>query len=136
MKKILFILIIFANMLFGHSECKTDVYFANGILTNERNAAANMALLEKTIKKELYNSNDNLMKQSIGKFKRSYNQTEGVVLDILEAIGQKVSSTFDGKKQTKETKMNDPVSVAGIFMIGLGLVTILALQYLKRKTEH
>lgn len=104
MKKTLFILIVFVNILFGYSECKTDVYFANGILTDEGNATSNTFLLRNTILKELYQNDANLMKQSIGKVERSYNQTEGVVLDILEAIGQKVSSTFDGNKTDEEVK--------------------------------
>lgn len=73
-------------------------------MTNERNATANTDLLRSVILEELYQNNMEKMKQSIGKVERSYNQTQGVIIDILEAIGQKVSSTFDGNKTDEEVK--------------------------------
>jgi len=64
MKKIFFLLLLWLIPLTGFSftelfinECKTDVYFGNGILTEEQDAIDNADLLEKSIIKDIY-SND------------------------------------------------------------------------------
>lgn len=83
MKNILFILIICVNILCWYSECKTDIYFANGILTDERNATKNTKLLRKRILLDIYGGNLNLFSLSIDKVERSYNQTQGQIKDTL-----------------------------------------------------
>jgi len=88
MKKLLFLLILWLLPLIGFAtinEYKTDVYFANGILTKKKDAIANTALLEKYIKKKLFNNNENEMYKKIGKVDYAYNDTfESKYQNILE----------------------------------------------------
>ncbi|MGC9351853.1 MAG: hypothetical protein ACP5D3_07680 [Sulfurovum sp.] len=53
---LLFILISYVNAL-EIDEYKTDVYFANGILTNEVNASSNTLLLKLELIKNRYGGN-------------------------------------------------------------------------------
>lgn len=94
MKKVLFILLIWLYPLFSFSainECLTDVYFGNGIKTNEKNATANTLLLEKAIKNEFYNGKSVEMDKHIGKVKEAYNETHSMGLgDLFESLFQKL----------------------------------------------
>ncbi len=47
MKKIIFILMLLLTNVYAELNCKTDIYFANGIDTNETEAEANLDILEK-----------------------------------------------------------------------------------------
>lgn len=67
------------------NECKTDVYFANGILTEDEDAEKNAKLLDVKIKNKL---GKNYNKQ-IGKVAYAYNSTHGNIPDLLESLLQK-----------------------------------------------
>ena len=71
-------------------ECKTDVYFANGILTDRIDAVQNMILLEKSIRKDIYGNNEDEMYKHIGEVGYAYNHTYGQVPDLLESMLQKL----------------------------------------------
>jgi len=93
MKRILFILLVWLYPIFSFgatiNECLTDVYFGNGILTDEGNATANTLLLEESIRIELYDDNEEKMYKHIGKVKDAYNSTHGTYWDIIESAAQK-----------------------------------------------
>lgn len=75
-------------------ECKSDVYFANGILTDEGNATANTDLLRLTIFNEIYNNNVDGFDKHIGKVDVAYNQTNGQTKDLLESLNQKIDGSL------------------------------------------
>jgi len=94
MKKLLLLLLVSLSWLnaIEIDEYKTDVYFANGILTNEKNATSNTLLLEKSIRIKRYNDNEEKMYQHIGKVKEAYNETHfGGFGDLIESLLQKLS---------------------------------------------
>jgi len=97
MKKILLLLLVWIYSLVGFADCiiideyKTDVYFANGILTNEGNASANTQLLLRTIIDTRYNGDEDEMYRHIGKIKEAYNETHFAGLgDLAESLAQKL----------------------------------------------
>jgi len=95
MKKLLFVLLIWIIPLLGSAninEYLTDVYFANGILTDEGNATANTTLLRNAII-EQYGSLPE-MKKHIGKVKEAYNNTHGLIPDLGESFNQILNETF------------------------------------------
>jgi len=75
-------------------ERKIDVYFANGIKTNEGNASANTDLLRLVIVSETYNGNLNNFDKSIGDVTEAYNSTHNMFadedggFDLLESFYQ------------------------------------------------
>uniref|UniRef100_UPI0025E15FE1 hypothetical protein n=1 Tax=Sulfurovum sp. TaxID=1969726 RepID=UPI0025E15FE1 len=91
MKRFLWIFIVLFPV-FGTAsinECLSDVYFANGVLTNEGNASANTDLLRKTILFDTYQGDFDKFSKQIGKVKEAYNSTHGP-LDFLESLEQKL----------------------------------------------
>ena len=99
------LLIIFLCVLYPLSsfaqidERKTDVYFANGILTDDRNATANTLLLRDSIRIKFYNDNPTEMKKRIGKVAKAYNSTHGMIADLYESLKQKLSDPDDFNPQ-------------------------------------
>jgi len=100
MKKILILLLLWIIPLTGFAftelfidEYKTDVYFGNGILTEEQDAIDNADLLEKSIIKDIYNNNEDEMYKYIGKVDYAYNSTKGEILDLWESLVQKLNGT-------------------------------------------
>ena len=98
MKSLLLLLLLLLYPLTSFAETderKIDVYFANGISTNEDNATLNTLLLEKSIKIEFYNGKSVEMSKQIGKVAKSYNSTHDLVIsgdgifDLVESIDQK-----------------------------------------------
>lgn len=87
MKKLLLLFVFFISFLnaIEIDEDKTDVYFANGILTDESNATANTLLLRDSIRIKRYNDNASEMKKHIGKVKEAYNHTRGEKPDLAES---------------------------------------------------
>ena len=88
--KLTLIVSLFFGTLYAKNinECKTDIYFANGILTVEEDARSNaMDVLEPAIRKELYTSEIEMYKD-IGKVDYAYNQTVGEKLDLWESTYQ------------------------------------------------
>ena len=90
-KILLFLFIVFypISSFATIDERKTDVYFANGIKTKDEDARKNAALLEKSIKKELYGNSEIELKKHIGKVSYAYNQTTNFGADSLETLLQK-----------------------------------------------
>ena len=91
MKKIFLLLFIFVSIAFSAiDECKTDVYFGNGILTKQQSEKDNAYLLEESIKEKFgldyYNKH-------IGKVDYAYNHTDGMLADLLESFVQKTDGT-------------------------------------------
>ena len=90
MKKIVLLLILISTLVFSAiNECKTDIYFGNGILTKEKDAIKNAGILRKAIKKKFgldyYNKH-------IGKVDYAYNSTHlGGIHDLFESLFQKLS---------------------------------------------
>lgn len=95
MKKIFTLLIFLSSFIFSAiDDCKTDVYFGNGILTEEETAENNAKLLSVSIKKKFYNGKTPEMKKHIGKVDYAYNSTEGAVGDLLESLAQKLEGSI------------------------------------------
>ena len=90
MKKIILLLLILMPVV-GFSaidECKTDVYFANGILAKKSDAKFNTQVVLEPEIISLYASFQEY-KQHIGKVNLSYNKTKGFWTDGLETYLQK-----------------------------------------------
>jgi len=89
MKKLLLLFVLLFNPLIAFAEineCKTDVYFANGILTKQQSAIDNALLLEDAIKQKFGIA---YYTQKIGKVDYAYNQTQGFLPDGIETFLQK-----------------------------------------------
>jgi len=76
-------------------ERKTDIYFANGIDTDEGNATANTIMLKNAVKDEFYNGSLVKMQKRIGKVTEAYNSTHGFIADIYESLQQKLRIGLD-----------------------------------------
>jgi hypothetical protein len=90
MKKILLIFILLLNpfiALAEINECKTDVYFANGILTEEDDAEYNALEILKPAIIDLLGQEP--FTQKIGKVDYAYNNTIGFWSDGIETVLQK-----------------------------------------------
>ncbi len=92
MKKTLLLLTILSSLTFSAiDECKTDVYFANGILTEIDDAQYNAEkVLEPAIIEEF---GIDYFNKNIGKVDYAYNRTDGVIIDLLESLLQKIDGT-------------------------------------------
>jgi len=102
MKKIILFLMLLPIVSFSAiDECKTDIYFANGILTEKSDAKFNTQVVLEPEVISLYNSFKEY-KQHIGKVALSYNKTKGFWLDGIETYLQKfgLQSLVDLLKDT------------------------------------
>ena len=86
MRKIFLFLILISSFAFSAiDECRTDIYFANGILTSPDASKSNTELLRNAIIKKFgldyYN-------KDIGKVDYAYNRTIGEKLDLWESAYQ------------------------------------------------
>ena len=94
MKKLLqlFFVLIYPVVSFSAiDECKTDIYYANGITTKEKDAQyIAEEILEPIIQKEKFNDDEVEMYKHIGEVGYSYNRTNGFFLDGLETYSQKL----------------------------------------------
>ena len=90
---LLFLFILYPLASFAEiDERKTDVYFANGILTDEGNATANSRLLREEIISVIYSGNLNKFDKNIGDVAEAYNSTHGWGIgDLIESLLQKLS---------------------------------------------
>ena len=76
-------------------ECKTDIYFANGIDTERFEAYNNSEyVLKPAIIDTTYKNNLNDYNREIGKVSYAYNQTNGKLSDLTESLLQKIG--WDG----------------------------------------
>jgi hypothetical protein len=107
MRKIILPLVLISTFAFSAiDECKTDVYFGNGILTKKRDAIKNAGILRKAIKQKLGKD----YSKRIGEVSSAYNSTHlGGLNDLLESVLQKtnlaeridaLSKLNDGLKKT------------------------------------
>jgi hypothetical protein len=97
MKKLLFILLVWLYPLFSFgaiNEYLTDVYFANGILTDEGNATANTELLRNAILFDTYQGIFKKFKKEIGVVSRAYNHTYTELPDFGESFYQILNATY------------------------------------------
>jgi len=91
-KYILLTLLCFIPLLgfsadFTIDERKSDIYFANGVLTDDGNATANLNLIRKKVRFEQYNGSSEAMEKELN-FDKAYNQTFGFTDDFYEAYLQ------------------------------------------------
>ncbi|MGK0255571.1 MAG: hypothetical protein ACI81I_000171 [Arcobacteraceae bacterium] len=69
------------------NECKTDIYFGNGVWNSQKDAEKSMIELQKIINKEIIN-NDPKLQAKYGEIKLQYNWGQGNMLDVLETYYQ------------------------------------------------
>ncbi len=87
MKKIFLLFVLLVTFAFSAiDECKTDVYFGNGILTKQQSAKDNARLLEDAIIEKF---GLDYYKKHIGKVDYAYNSTHGTYWDMIESAAQK-----------------------------------------------
>ena len=111
MKKYFFIFLVWLYPIFSFgviNECLTDVYFANGILTNEGNATANATILRNAIIDQ-YGSLSKI-KKHIGKVKEAYNNTHGKIPDLAESLNQILNATF-GKPELFDSQIRKLLNI-------------------------
>ncbi len=97
MKKLLFLLLILSPLIATAAvdESKTDVYFANGVDTTEKQAwYSARKILKLAMRDEIFSGDTTKMDQQIGKFDLLYNETHGSI-DFVEAALQKISTGND-----------------------------------------
>jgi len=93
MKKYILLTLLFLLPLsiqaneFKIDERKSDIYFANSILTDKDTAIASLILIRKNIKLEQYEDHDIKMEKELN-FDTAYNHTYGFTNDIEETIMQ------------------------------------------------
>ncbi len=87
MKLLLLFTILFYPIL---SFSSIDIYFANGIKTEEFEASENAEILELAILKITYRGNISNYNKQIAKVSYAYNNTHGFGSDILESLLQKI----------------------------------------------
>jgi len=91
MKKLLIFFTVLSTFVFSAiDEYKTDVYFANGILAEKKDARDNAGILRDAIIEKL---GINYYNKHIGKVDYAYNRTDGFVIDMLESLVQKLNGT-------------------------------------------
>jgi len=104
MKKLLLLLFMLSPLVSVASvdESKTDVYFANGINSENWEAWRSFnKVLRPAIEKEIYNNDTAKRDQEIGKFDLLYNETHGRNWDLFESALQKLPGSFDLTKITE-----------------------------------
>ena len=87
MNNVILLLLLFVSLAFSAiDECKTDVYFGNGILTKERSAEGsaedNARLLKDAILEKFALD---YYKKYICKVDYAYNRTDGAVIYVIKA---------------------------------------------------
>lgn len=86
MKKIFLILLLCFSFLDAYiDECKSDVYFANGIDTNEKTAKRSVDEIEAEYKIKYPQKYS-----TIKKWDTVYNHTHGIGIDLYESMLQKI----------------------------------------------
>lgn len=90
MKKILILLLLTVGLHAAINECVSDVYFGNGIDTDDRETDKAMRNLKEQFLTK-YPTQANL----VNEWKVSYNHTHGMGVDIYESMLQKVFEDFN-----------------------------------------
>jgi myosin-crossreactive antigen len=93
MKKLLFILTaLFYIGTFAQAitvdERINDIFFANGIMTTEKQAWESSDLIYEATKKDIYDNKELAMSKEVD-FKLAYNHSYGFAMDMLEVFSQK-----------------------------------------------
>lgn len=92
--KILIKLAIILSLFFGTfyaqdiNECKTDIYFGNGVWNSQDDAKKSMRFLQTYIIDKEIIKNDPKLKAKYGQIKLQYNWSQGNMLDVLETYYQ------------------------------------------------
>ncbi len=119
MKKNILLTLLFLLPLLGISaeieidETKSDIYFANGVLTDDGNATKNLKLISDLIFIEQYIDDMDKMEKELN-FKKAYNQTVGFVGDFYESYKQ-LADESDGW-----AALEDFINTAMMFIPGQG----------------
>ncbi|MDQ1340543.1 MAG: hypothetical protein QG567_1700 [Campylobacterota bacterium] len=92
MKKLLLLIVLIIGLSVvsnaeNINECKTDVYYGNGVWNEYEDATDSKDELESLIKDEIING-DPLLKAKYGKVRLVYNWGQGYILDVLEVYYQ------------------------------------------------
>ena len=92
MKNILIFMAISISVSFSAyaeniNECKTDIYYGNGVWNEYEDADNSRSELESLVKDEIINSNT-LLQAKYEKTKLAYNWGQGSMLDVLETYYQ------------------------------------------------
>lgn len=92
MKNILIFMAIYVGISFSAcaeniNECKTDIYYGNGVWNEYEVADDSRSELESLVKDEIINGNT-LLQAKYGKTKLAYNWGQGAMLDVLETYYQ------------------------------------------------
>ena len=98
MRKLLFALLCLLPLLswaddFIIDETKSDIYFANGVLTDKKTAENNLDLIWEKVRIEQYGGDVVKMEKELT-FDTAYNQTFGTIADFYEALMQKADESF------------------------------------------
>ena len=93
MKKILIFVIVFMGFSLSSyaeniNECKTDIYYGNGVWNSSEDAKKSRRALEKRIINKEIIKGDPLLKAKYGKTKLAYNWGQGTLFDVLETYYQ------------------------------------------------
>ncbi len=125
MKKIFLIIFLSFVSAFGAiDECKTDVYFGNGIMTEADQAEDTVLNILAPSIQTLYGT-EKEMKKHIGKFDYAYNSTHlGGLNDLMESLLQKtnLADRIDAlselnealKKTAHEADLSEQVTIFGV----------------------
>ena len=130
MRKVFLLLVLSVSFVFSAiDECKTDVYFGNGILTEKKDAIYNTFKILKPAIQEFYGT-ETEMRKHIGKVDYAYNSTHlGGIHDLIESLFQKLSVTeyLDKLKklgdEMRKTAHEADLTLTNIWQIG-SLTTI------------
>jgi len=87
--KLIILLSFFLVTLYAEeiNECKTDIYFGNGVWNEPEDAEKSIFRLQKLINKEIIKNNPKLQAK-YGEVKLQYNWGQGTMLDVLETYYQ------------------------------------------------
>ncbi len=90
MRRILILLMVVVSFSMGNTinECKTDIYFGNGVWNELDDAEENRKKLEDDIIVPKIIKNDPILLAKYGKVKLAYNWGQGTLLDVLETYYQ------------------------------------------------
>jgi len=90
-KIILFSSLLFSSLLSNIDECKSDLYYANGIMIDVEADIAEVNLYEKV--NDMFINNQEAFNK-LGKIKVSYNASQGFLDDIFESFEQVMSNEW------------------------------------------
>ena len=92
MKRVIVIFITLVSLTisvfaFSFNECKTDIYFGNGVWNTSKLAQSSVGILNGVIKREIIKG-DPALRAKYGEVKLQYNWSFGKMLDLVETFYQ------------------------------------------------